>query len=44
VDGADPRLASLKTVQERFAVQAFGQAMLVPWDARITATLDDCAG
>lgn len=44
VEGNDPRLASLKTVQERFAVQAFGQAILVPWVPSIAATLNDCPG
>lgn len=42
VDGADPRLAVLKAPQARFAVQGFGQAIVVPWDARIAAVLNEC--
>ena len=42
--GADPRLAALKTPQERFAVQGLGQAIVLPWDASIAAALNECAG
>lgn len=44
VDGADPRLAVLKAPQARFAVQGFGQAIVVPWDAKIAAVLNECVG
>ncbi len=44
VDGADPRLAVLKAPQARFAVQAFGQAIVVPWDSSIPAVLNECVG
>lgn len=44
VDGKDPRLDVLKVQQSKFAVQGFGQAIVVPWDARIADTLKDCAG
>lgn len=43
VDGADPRLAVLKVKQDRFAVQGFGQAIVVPWAASIADTLNACA-
>ena len=42
VDGADPRLVVLKTQQERFAVQGFGQAIVVPWDPSVAAVLNEC--
>jgi hypothetical protein len=42
VGGADPRLVVLKTQQERFAVQGFGQAIVVPWDASVAAVLNEC--
>jgi hypothetical protein len=44
VAGADPRLAVLKAPQARFAVQGFGQAIVVPWDASIAAVLNECVG
>lgn len=43
-DGADPRWAVLKAPQERFAVQGFGQSIVVPWDTSIAAALNECAG
>ena len=44
VDAGDPRLAALKAPQTRFAVQGFGQAIVVPWDAKIAAVLNECVG
>lgn len=43
VDGKDPRLAALKVRQDRFAVQGFGQAIVVPWAQSIADTLNECA-
>jgi hypothetical protein len=43
VEGADPRLAALKVPQTVFGVQASGEAIVVPWDPQIAATLDGCA-
>lgn len=43
VDGKDPRLAVLKARQDRFAVQGFGQAIVVPWTQSIADTLNECA-
>lgn len=43
VPGTDPRLAVLKVSQDRFAVQGFGQAIVVPWAASIADTLNECA-
>lgn len=43
VDGKDPRLAVLKVKQDRFAVQGFGQAIVVPWAQSIADTLNECA-
>jgi hypothetical protein len=34
----------LKAPQARFAVQGFGQAIVVPWDASIAAVLNECVG
>ncbi len=44
IDGVDPRLAALKAPQARFAVQGFGQAIVLPWDQGIAAALNECAG
>ena len=43
VAGTDPRLAVLKVSQDRFAVQGFGQAIVVPWAPGIADTLKECA-
>ena len=43
VAGTDPRLAALKVKQDRFAVQGFGQAIVVPWAPSIADTLNECA-
>ena len=43
VDGKDPRLAVLKAKQDRFAVQGFGQAIVVPWVQSIADNLNECA-
>jgi hypothetical protein len=42
LDGADPRLMVLKAQQERFALQGFVQAIVVPWDPSVAALLKDC--
>ena len=44
VDGTDPRLGVLKLPQKRFAVQGFGQAIVVPWEPSVAAALNECAG
>ncbi len=44
VAGTDPRLAALRVQQERFAVDGFGLAMALPWDASIADALNGCAG
>jgi hypothetical protein len=43
VVGTDPRLAALTASQERFAVQASGEAIVVPWDPSIAEVLNACA-
>jgi hypothetical protein len=43
VAGNDPRLAVLKAPQNRFAVQGFGQAIVVPWVSEIASMLNECA-
>jgi hypothetical protein len=43
VDGKDARLAPLKAKQDRFAVQGFGQAIVVPWVQGIADNLNECA-
>jgi hypothetical protein len=43
VEGKDPRLAVLKAKQDRFAVQGFGQAIVVPWVQSIADNLNECA-
>lgn len=42
VAGTDPRLEALKVRQTKFAVQSEGEAIILPWDARIAAVLGDC--
>jgi hypothetical protein len=42
--GDDTRFAALKAQQDRFAVQAFGQTIVVPWSSSIADALSDCAG
>lgn len=44
VDGADPRLAALKTEQARLAFEGAGQAIVLPWDPKIALELSACAG
>lgn len=44
VSGSDPRLAVLKTTQAKFAVQASGEAIVLPWDPSIARVLNECAG
>lgn len=42
VAGTDPRLVVLKARQAKFAVQGEGEAIILPWDARIATVLGDC--
>ncbi len=42
LDGADPRLDSLKDPQELFAVQVAGQANVFLWDESINRALTHC--
>lgn len=42
--GGDARFAVLKVQQDRFAVQAFGQTIVVPWSSSIADALNACAG
>lgn len=44
VEGADPRLADLKTQQPRLAFEGAGQAIVLPWDPKIATELSACAG
>ncbi|MBY0447638.1 MAG: hypothetical protein K2P95_03025 [Hyphomonadaceae bacterium] len=44
VDGADPRLAAIKSQQPRLAFEGAGQAMVLPWDPKIALELGACAG
>jgi hypothetical protein len=41
--GDDPRFAVLTAQQDRFAVQAFGQTIVVPWSSSIADALNACA-